>query len=93
VTRLEAARPNPFSGSTEIRFALAVPGRVRLSVYDVRGRLVVPLENGDLSAGFHVLRWDGRDGEGRPAPAGVYFVRFEAGGVQETAKLVQASRR
>ena len=46
-------------------------GPATLAIYDVSGRLVRRI-TGDLGAGFV---WDGRDGEGRPVPAGVYVHR------------------
>ena len=45
--------PNPFNPSTIIRFDLAVVGRVSLSVFDIVGRKVADLVNGDLPSGIH----------------------------------------
>jgi flagellar hook assembly protein FlgD len=62
-------------------------GRVELTVHDVSGRLVSQLECGPRQRGIHVARWDGTDGRGRVVPAGVYFVRFAAGGKVSTGRL------
>jgi len=64
------AAPNPFR--TETTLTLSVPdGRVtRIEMLDAAGRRVRDL--GATSGS--VVRWDGRDGEGRVVPAGVYFV-------------------
>lgn len=64
------AAPNPFR--TETTLSLSIPdGRVtRIEVLDAAGRRVRDL--GATSSS--VVRWDGRDGEGRVVPAGVYFV-------------------
>lgn len=80
--------PNPVSGACTIRFAAPRSGRVRASVYDVRGRLVRALRPGRLEAGPHVLTWDGRDGGGRSAAAGVYFVRVEGPELSAGRRLV-----
>jgi hypothetical protein len=75
--------PNPFVES--VIFTLAVPaagiGTVR--VYDVAGREVALLHEGDMRKGTTSWTWDGRDTEGRLLPGGVYFIeaRQGAGGV------------
>jgi flagellar hook assembly protein FlgD len=84
------ASPNPSSGETEIHFSLDRSGPVRVSLYDVTGRLVRELEMPDpLDPGEHALRWDGRNRNGRPAPAGLYFVRIESGGRVATGRLLR----
>jgi flagellar hook assembly protein FlgD len=66
-------RPNPFSGSTEIAFHLARPGRARLRIYDVAGQVVATLIDGEMAAGPHAVTWDGRDRSGRAVASGLYF--------------------
>ena len=46
-----------------------------MKVYDVQGRLVRTLVDGNLAAGRHELRWNGVDDTGRAVPSGVYVVR------------------
>ena len=89
--RLIAATPNPVrsNATTELKFVLPQEGPARVSVYDVAGRSVRTLANGPLAAGEHVVRWDGRSGNGRPTAAGVYFVRLETPGGTSTRKLVK----
>ena len=85
---LRPARPNPSRGRTV--FAVDVPcsGTVRLAVYDVAGRLIRRLKDGPVRSGEHLFVWDGRDGEGRPVAAGVYFCVAEAGGENASRKIV-----
>ena len=52
---------------------------MRIEIYDTQGRRVRILVNGVVPAGYHRVSWDGRSGQGRPVPSGVYFARFEAG--------------
>ena len=81
--------PNPFNPTTMIRYDLLLASRVSLRVYDVSGRLVRVLRDGNTeSAGQHEAKWDGRDGTGRVAPSGVYFYRLETGNYAETRKMV-----
>lgn len=88
VTRLSGIRPNPFAFSTTIAFDVARPSRVRIAVYDPLGRLVRTVEDGVRNAGQHVVVWDGRDGDGARARAGIYFIRFEGDGVGHSRKAV-----
>jgi len=69
--------PNPFVSSTRIAFTLPQRGRARLDVYDVAGRRVRTLADGELAAGRHDLAWDGRDDGGRRVAAGSYRYRLE----------------
>jgi hypothetical protein len=60
-------------------------GYAALSVYDVAGRLVGRLVDGVVTAGEHVVEWDASG-----ASSGIYFCRFESGGIVETRKLIVA---
>lgn len=87
---LHAAYPNPFDRTLAIRYDLHARGSVRLALYDVRGRLVKTLVAGEsMGAGSHEVIWDGRDDAGRPAAAGIYFYRLDAGPHSETRRLVR----
>ncbi|MDM7916623.1 MAG: S8 family serine peptidase [Candidatus Eisenbacteria bacterium] len=70
------AAPNPFRESTSLRFQAPSGGPLRLSIYDVAGRLVRRLEPpAVLEAGPREIAWDGLDQAGRRVGAGIYFVR------------------
>ena len=92
-TELSLVRPNPFRGSAHFDFALAAPGPVTFSIYDVSGRLVRTLLEGSMPAGYHTVDWDGRSGTGRQTAAGVYFARFRADDVSEVRKIVRLRTR
>jgi len=72
--------PNPFNPITEISFSLAKDGPVKLAVYDVTGRLVRTLVQGNLAAGPHLVQWNGSGNDGRTVASGVYFYRLETDG-------------
>ncbi len=80
--------PNPFRGSTEIRFALPQPGAVTLCIYDVSGREVRRLLDEVALSGAGAAIWDGTDASGRDLPAGVYYYRVSSGARQEAHRLV-----
>lgn len=89
-TELLGVRPNPARVETALRFAV---GRdeihpIRLAVFDVRGRRVATLLDGVTVPGVHEVSWNGVDEAGQRVAAGVYFLRFEAGAVSETRKIV-----
>lgn len=85
---LGPAAPNPFNPETRIQFELLRPGRVRLDVFDVAGRLVTTLVDGPVPAGRHATSWNGRDARGRPVGSGVYVARLWSGGAARLLKLV-----
>ena len=62
--------------------------RVRLDIHDVRGRRVARLLDSEREAGRLSVVWNGRDGDGRPLPSGVYFARLSAGERVDSHKLV-----
>lgn len=75
--------PNPFNPSTSLQFDLAKAGDVSLKVFDVTGREVVTLVNQNMSAGAHVVSFDGS-----AFASGVYFARLEFDGAMMTRKMV-----
>ncbi len=77
------ARPNPFTGSTEISFVIARDGKVNLSIYDASGRLVTNLVNSDLNAGRHTVVWNAEN-----VPSGIYFYKLVTQNLNVTKKLV-----
>ncbi|HEV2105986.1 MAG TPA: choice-of-anchor tandem repeat NxxGxxAF-containing protein [Candidatus Eisenbacteria bacterium] len=87
-TRLDAVAPNPTTGVARVEFDLARPGRVRLEVFDLAGRSVRMLSEGELDAGHHSVRWAGVDDAGRPVGRGIYFVRLSAPGTSAARRLV-----
>jgi len=86
---IRGAVPNPFARGSEIRFTLDRASRVDVSIHDASGREVRRLASGRMGSGPHTLTWDGRDGRGRIAAAGVYFVRIRSEEREAVAKLVR----
>jgi hypothetical protein len=82
--------PNPFSGETALRFHLAKDTPVLLDIFDARGRRVRRLNEDVLPAGDHAFHWNGLADDGRPAAAGLYFVKFETPWQVSSEKLVLA---
>jgi hypothetical protein len=70
--------PNPSSGTVTVSYYLGHAAHVRLSVYDVAGRLVKVLRDARLPQGLYSTTWSGVSGDGKRAAAGVYFYRLTA---------------
>ncbi len=75
--------PNPFNPTTNIRFSTPSAGRVKLTVYNLHGKEVRTLINGEVPAGAHLATFDGSD-----LASGIYFCRLEAGELVATQKMV-----
>jgi hypothetical protein len=83
--------PNPFNPGTVLSFILPERASVTLDIYDVSGRLVRRLVNGEeMEAGPREIFWDGANEAGRPVSSGVYYCRLCAGKETVNRKLVLA---
>lgn len=87
--RLFPVHPNPFNPSASIRYELATPQHVTVSVYDIAGRLVRILVNGVMPAGTNETVWHGEDARGERVASGVYVVKLTAvNAAPRTEKMV-----
>jgi len=81
--------PNPFNPMTIIRYDVPTQhANVTLQVYDVRGRLVRTLVDGEQSSGQKTAVWDGKDSHGQSVASGVFFYRLTGPDFQRTRKMV-----
>lgn len=85
---LEPNCPNPFNASTVIRYRLAAPARVELTIYNLVGQEVRRLVHAARPGGEHRVVWDGRDERGRTLGSGVYLYRLQAGRKHMARKLL-----
>jgi hypothetical protein len=79
------ARPNPVSRATQLHFELPQPATVRIEIFDLNGRAVATVADGEFGAGRHDVRWDARASH---TPAGLYFARFSTPGRQAVQRLI-----
>ncbi len=71
--------PNPMRDRGLIRFGLSRPGRLRIQIFDLGGRVVRTLaDQAEAAAGDYELRLDGRTDDGSPLGPGMYFYRVQA---------------
>ncbi len=78
----ESNYPNPFTTRTTFRYAIPEPARVRLEIYDLRGRRVAVLADEHLGAGWHETSF-GASGLAN----GPYIARLTAGTHAETQRI------
>ena len=75
--------PNPFNPTTTIKFQVPSFRFVSLKIFDVLGREVATLVNGELNAGEHTVQFNAKH-----LPSGVYFYRLSAGSYSESKKML-----
>jgi cyclophilin family peptidyl-prolyl cis-trans isomerase len=80
---LEQNYPNPFNPITVIKYHLAKPGFVTLSIYNMLGVEIAKLVNDEKSAGSYDVEYDATH-----LPSGIYFYSLQAGSFAETRKMV-----
>ena len=68
--------PNPFQRVTTIQYSITHSGHVKLTIYDLQGRVVKPLVDKRSQPGTYVITWYGDNVYGKPVPAGVYFCKL-----------------
>ncbi len=80
--------PNPFNSSTTIRYHLSQPGKTRLQIFDMMGRLVHTLNDNQQQAGDYQIKWDGSDRDGLKISTGIYLCQLTAERRKLTNKLI-----
>jgi len=91
VTNIQLAQnyPDPFNSSTQILYYLPQLASVKLRVFDILGREVATLVNGEMqSLGQHVANWNGLNNAGIGVATGTYIYRIEAGEFRDSKKMV-----
>src|SRR3990172_931484 len=68
--------PNPFNPVTAIKIAIAKTGHVKLQIFNMLGQPVKTLIDSQVTAGYRVVLWDGRDDNGKQLVSGTYFYRI-----------------
>ncbi|MFH0920718.1 MAG: T9SS type A sorting domain-containing protein [Fibrobacterota bacterium] len=87
-TDLTQNAPNPFNPSTRIRYQVQKAGNVSVTVYDLRGRVVVQLANRFHKAGYYTVPWNGNTRQGLRAASGMYVYRMESGKFAKTRRMI-----
>ena len=85
------ATSNSLNPRTQISFYLPTNGRVKIEIFDVRGRKVKTLLNEDVTAGEHSKVWLGDDTRSKKVSSGVYFIKMHTdhGNQQQRVTLIR----
>ncbi len=80
--------PNPFNPGTKIKFDVPSSGNqsstpVQLKVYNVLGKEIAVIVNGNLAPGTYEYEWNAS-----ALPSGVYFYTIESSGFKDTKKMI-----
>ena len=79
---LSSNYPNPFNPETTIPFAVPEASEVTIAVYDLLGREVAVLVEGEMAAGRHEVQF-----RANGLPSGMYLVRMQAGSFSQVRRM------
>ncbi len=91
---------NPFSPNndgicdiTELQFFLEKQASVSVKIFNLNGRLIVTLLEGEQRLSNEVIsvNWDGTDDYGQPVEAGIYIYQIESEGLNNDSKVVNGT--
>ena len=80
--------PNPFNPSTTINFTVPNFSDVKISVFDLNGKLVNTLVDAPFSSGTYNVMWDGDDSNGNKVAAGIYMYNLTSDETSITNKMI-----
>ncbi|MBN2104692.1 T9SS type A sorting domain-containing protein [bacterium] len=80
--------PNPFNPSTTVSFEIPSQAEVSVRIYDIQGRTIAELCEESMSAGLHMVQWDGTDDQGMQVPSGIYVCRVQHGRDMKSTKMM-----
>ncbi|MFH0988635.1 MAG: T9SS type A sorting domain-containing protein [bacterium] len=80
--------PNPFNLSTTISYRLLKPEYVSIAIYDVAGRVIDRLYEGNQLTGEHTLAWNAMDRSGSALPSGMYIIRVQTASSMTARRMI-----
>jgi hypothetical protein len=80
--------PNPFNPATHIDFVIPHTVEVSLMIFDVQGRWISTLVQGNMQAGHYSVVWNGQNSQGESMPSSIYLYRLTAGDFGYSRKMI-----
>ena len=80
--------PNPFNPTTTIRYEVGARAPVKITVYDILGRVVRELVRETYPPGQYETVWNGKSDRGATVASGVYLCRLQVGSFSAVQKMV-----
>jgi hypothetical protein len=88
ITELTGNYPNPFNPTTTIKFSLKEDCDVSINIYNIKGAIVRTLVDGEMSAAYHEIIWNGTDENNQPVSSGIYFYKLRSGDIEISKKML-----
>jgi C1A family cysteine protease len=85
---LNPVYPNPFNSSVTVSWQVRETSQLRVEVYDLNGRHIRTLWNGEEQAGSRIMIWNAEDSDGKPVSSGVYLIQARIGSEVRIRKAV-----
>jgi len=86
--RLHQNYPNPFNPLTSLSYDLLEDSYVRITIYDLLGKVINNLVQSNQSSGYKTIQWNATNNQGQLVSAGVYLYSIEAGEFRQTKKMI-----
>jgi len=86
--QLKQNYPNPFNSSTQIIYYVPTTTHVTLTIYNMLGKKIITLVDGNQSQGDHSVVWTGADNLNRQAASGIYLYQLKAGHTVLNNKMI-----
>lgn len=80
--------PNPFNPTTKIGYTIPQTSFVTLKVYDLLGREIKTLIEGEQLSGQHTVIWNGTNEVNEKVTSSIYFYKLEISGNAKTRKMI-----
>jgi hypothetical protein len=80
--------PNPFNSATTIQYKLNQSSRVDIVIYNIMGKEIIQLFQGNKEPGLHQIRWKGIDKYGHPVGAGTYIYQIQTDNIIQREKMI-----
>lgn len=81
--------PNPFTGSTTIKYSIPNRSYVSINVYDRHGRFVSRLVGKTQNEGEYQVNWNARNYKNKPVRKGLYYATLWSQGKAKTIKMIK----
>jgi hypothetical protein len=78
--------PNPFNPNTMMKFSIVEDCNVKLSIYNIKGRIIKKLVTDFFRKGEYSVLWEGIDDSGEKVDSGIYFYKLDVNGKTKSIK-------
>ena len=81
-------KPNPFNPITLISYDLPFSQKVNLTIYDLRGNVIITLIDKKQERGIKNVQWNAKNQEGQRVPTGIYFYKISTNNFESSKKMI-----